>query len=90
MHIKAVILHFESTLIQTEFGDPGSIRAEIGCPAEMPILDYIRGLSSLKDKKRVLATLDDYERTAAANAKPAAGELKRRLPRPHDELSIVR
>ena len=73
MHIKAVILHFETTLIQTEFRDPAAVRSEIGCPAEMPILDYIRGLASTADRKRVLAALDDYEQAAAAAVKPAVG-----------------
>ena len=73
MHIKAVILHFESTLIQTEFRDPGAIRSEIGCPAETPVLDYIRGLPDNADKKRILTALDDYELTAAANTQAAAG-----------------
>ena len=73
MRIKAVILHLESTLIQTELGDTGAIRAEIGCPADMSTLDYIRGLSNGADKDRALAALDDCERKAAANAEPAAG-----------------
>ncbi len=72
MRIEAVILHFETTLIQTELADSGAIRSGIGCPAETPILDYIRGLPRAADQKRALATLDDYERTAA-NARPAAG-----------------
>ncbi len=73
MRIKAVILNLESSLIKGELGDAEAVRARIGCPAELPTLDYIRGLSSAADKKSVLAALDDCELTAAANAKPFAG-----------------
>lgn len=73
MRIEAVILHLESTLIQSELGDAGAVRAEIGCPAEMPILDYISGLSNAAERKRILSALGDYELSAAANAEAAAG-----------------
>jgi hydrogenase expression/formation protein HypE len=73
MRIKAVILHLESTLIQSTVHEDRALRAAIGCPAEMPTLDFVRGLSKPEDKNRVLAALDDYELKSAENAKPAPG-----------------
>jgi hydrogenase expression/formation protein HypE len=68
MRIEAVILHLESTLIQTSAREDKAIRAAIGCPAEMPTLDFVRGLSGAQDENRVLAALADYELKAADNA----------------------
>jgi hydrogenase maturation factor/beta-phosphoglucomutase-like phosphatase (HAD superfamily) len=73
MRIKAVILYLEGTLIQTGVHEAKAIRAEIGCPAEMPTLDFVRGLSKAEDKKRVLTALESYELKAAENAIPAPG-----------------
>jgi hydrogenase maturation factor/phosphoglycolate phosphatase-like HAD superfamily hydrolase len=73
MRIKAVILHLETTLIQTTVHEDKAIRAAIGCPAEMPTLDFVRGLSKSEDKKAVLTALDGYELKSAEIAKPAPG-----------------
>jgi hydrogenase maturation factor/beta-phosphoglucomutase-like phosphatase (HAD superfamily) len=73
MRIEAVILHLESTLIQTGVLEDKAIKAAIGCPVEMPTLDFVRGLSKAKTKNRVLAALEGYELKAADHAKPAPG-----------------
>jgi len=73
MRIKAVILHLESTLIQTSVREDKAIKAAIGCPPKMPTLDFVRGLSQSEDKDRVLTALEGYELKAAENAKPAPG-----------------
>ena len=73
MHIKAIIFHLESTLIQTSVHEDMAIRAAIGCPPEMPALDFVRGLSKSDDGNRVLTALEGHELKAAENAKPAPG-----------------
>ena len=45
MRIKAVILHLESTLVQKDILEAKALKAEIGCPPEISILDYVRGMS---------------------------------------------
>ena len=73
MRFKAVILHLESTLLQPGLIEAGAVKTEIGCPAEMSTLDFIRGLSPVEEKHRVLTALEGFELTAADNAKPATG-----------------
>ena len=73
MRIEAAILHLERTLIQTSVQDVKTLKTVIECPAEMPMLDFITGLSNAAAKKDVLAAIEDYELKAAAKAKPAPG-----------------
>ena len=91
MRIKAVILHLESTLIQTSVHEDKAIRAAIGWPPEMPALDFVRGLSKSEDGNRVLTALEGYELKAAENAKPAPGAeaVARYLVKKNLHLAIV-
>ena len=73
MHIKAVILHLETTLVQKNILEAKAIKAEIGCPPEISILDYVRGMSKAEEKSRVLTVLEEHELSAADHAKPAPG-----------------
>ncbi len=73
MRINAVILHLESTLIQTGAHEAAAVKAAIGCPAEMPTLDFVRDLPGGEDKNRVLRALEGHELKAAENANPAPG-----------------
>ena len=59
MRIDAVILHLESTLIQSNAGEAEDIRARIGCPDDISFLEYIRGLSATDRNRQILASLED-------------------------------
>ena len=73
MPIKAVILHLESTLVQKGILEAKTLKAEIGCPPEISILDYVRGMLKAEEKSRVLTVLEELELSAADHAKPAPG-----------------
>jgi len=73
MPIKAVILHLESTLVQKDILEAKALKAEIGCPPEIPTLNFVRGLSKAVEKSRVLTVLEKHELKSAEQAKPAPG-----------------
>ena len=73
MRIKAVILHLETTLVQKDTLEAKALKAEIGCPLEISILEYVRGMSKAGEKSRVLTVLEKLELSAADRAKPAPG-----------------
>ena len=73
MRIEAVILHLESTLIQTNADEAGEIRARIGCPVDISFLNYIRELPETDSNRQILTSLEEYELKTAARAQPAPG-----------------
>ncbi len=77
IHIKGVLFHLESTLIQTASLDMAAIKTSIGCPADCHIVDHIRNLKSADDKKAAIQNLEDLEfkATDAAVIDPAATEI---------------
>lgn len=92
MPIRAVLFHLESTLLaRTAKWDSGLIKAAIGAPVEMSVLDYIQSLSTAEKKKRILSSLARLERKAAENSKPApgAGELIRFLGKKNLHLALL-
>ena len=73
MRIEAVILHLESTLIQSNADGAKDIKARIGCPDKISFLEYIRGLSGTDRNRQIQASLEEYELKIAAGAQPAPG-----------------
>jgi len=71
--IKAVLFDFDGTLTKPGLIDFRLIRREIGCPAEMLILEYIEGLETERKRQQALATVDRFEMEAAANSFANAG-----------------
>jgi len=71
--IKAVFFDFDSTLTSPGALNFPEIKRAIGCPPEIPILEYIDSLESETAKKRARRILDDYEIEAAAASRPAEG-----------------
>ena len=67
-HVKAVLFHFESTLIQPTSLDMTAIKGSIGCPADLHIVDYVRNLKSADDRKAAIHNLEDLEVKSADNA----------------------
>ncbi|MBE9545508.1 MAG: hypothetical protein IMF02_13510 [Proteobacteria bacterium] len=73
MPIKAVILHLESTLVQKGILEAKALKAEIGCPPDIPTLNFVRGLSKAVEKSRVLTVLEEHELKSTDPAKPVPG-----------------
>jgi hydrogenase maturation factor/beta-phosphoglucomutase-like phosphatase (HAD superfamily) len=76
MRIEAVILHLESTLIQTNTDEAGDIRTRIGCPVDISFLEYIRDLSDTDSNRQILTSLEEYELKTATRAQPAPGAVE--------------
>lgn len=71
--IKAVFFDFDSTLTAPGALDFPEIKQAIGCPQDIPILEFIDSLKGETAKDRARRILDDYEIEAAAASRPAAG-----------------
>jgi len=71
--IRGVLFDFDGTL--TEFGslDFGVIKDAIGCPLDRPVLEFILGLESEKEKTRAFGILDRFEAEAARRSRPNEG-----------------
>ena len=91
MHIKAVLFHFESTLIQLTGLDMTAIKGSIGCPADLHIVDHVRNLKSADDRKAAIHNLDDLEVKAADSAvlDPAAKDILDYLMAKDVRLAVV-
>src|SRR4030042_4632120 len=89
--IKAVLFDFDGTLTQ-----PGAlvfpeIKKGIGCPPNMPILEFIAGLENHADRESAMCILNGFEMVAASISKPNQGaeELIRQLKRNGVLLGII-
>ena len=71
--IKAVLFDFDGTLTLPGLIDFMAIKKEIGCPASIPILEFIASLASEPVRRAANAVLERYEDTAAAAARPNEG-----------------
>jgi HAD superfamily hydrolase (TIGR01509 family) len=71
--ISAVLFDFDGTLTRPDALDFSMIRQAIGCPAGVPILEFIETLSSPEKKEAAIAELARFELEAAANSEPNPG-----------------
>lgn len=71
--IDGVIFDFDGTLTEPGAIDFAKIRAEIGCPDQAMILDYLRSIPSEVARARAEEILLHHERVAADASKPAPG-----------------
>ena len=90
-YIKAVLFHFESTLIQLTSLDMTAIKVSIGCPADLHIVDHVRNLKNAVDRKAAIHNLEDLEVKAADNAvlDPAAKDILAYLMAKEVRLALV-
>jgi hydrogenase maturation factor len=72
INIKAVILHFDELLQQTDEEETASIKHAIGCPSESSLLEFIRSLQDLSRQKQIISDLEHLEIKAAAKSRPNA------------------
>lgn len=72
-HIQAVVFDFDGTLTRPGSLDFGAIRRAVGAPAGRPILEYIAGLRSGRERNRAIRILEQHEREAAEKSRPNPG-----------------
>jgi hydrogenase maturation factor/beta-phosphoglucomutase-like phosphatase (HAD superfamily) len=72
IRIDAVVFCLEGTLVQRDSHSAAAVRASIGCPADIPVIDFIRNLPETRHRKRVLSTLERLDLASAAASVPVA------------------
>jgi hydrogenase expression/formation protein HypE len=72
VRIEAVVFCLEGTLVKPASHGSSAMRASIGCPADAPVIDFIRHLPEGRHRKQVLTTLERLDLESAAAAVPVA------------------
>jgi HAD superfamily hydrolase (TIGR01509 family) len=70
---RAVLFDFDGTLTRPDALDFTGIRAEIGCPAGAPILEFIAALPAEEEQENARRTLERFELAAARASVPNEG-----------------
>jgi hydrogenase maturation factor/phosphoglycolate phosphatase-like HAD superfamily hydrolase len=76
IHIKAVLFQLQGTVVQQRQLAEKKLKAGIGCPLEIPLIDYIQNLPKPAKRKQLLSDLEDLELKAAAKLNPDAAFLE--------------
>ena len=71
--IKAVLFDFDGTLTCPGALDFPKIKNSLGCPSEIPVLEYLESLKDSEQKQKIQSGLETFEMEAAAVSKPNAG-----------------
>lgn len=70
--VSGIVFDFDGTLTEPDGLDFGAVRRRIGCPASLPILEFL-GTMPEAQRDAAQAVLDEMEYGAAVEARPAAG-----------------
>jgi len=71
--IKAVLFDFDGTLTQPGALDFSIIKASLDCPADMPVLEFIREIRDDDRRREATQELDTFETMGAVESEPAEG-----------------
>ncbi len=71
--IKMILFDFDGTLTKPGALDFDEIKEAIGCPHEIPVLEYMRGITDPVRRQEVSDLLDMFELRGAQVSKPNAG-----------------
>jgi hydrogenase expression/formation protein HypE len=71
--IQAVLFDFDGTLTRPGALDFSTIKTRVGCPAEMPVLEFIQGIRNKDRQTDAWNALEAFETEAAAASAPADG-----------------
>jgi hydrogenase expression/formation protein HypE len=71
--IKAVLFDFDGTLTKPGALNFPHLKKSIGCPADVPVLDFIDKLPTLSQRNDTLKQLERFEKEAAVNSEPNIG-----------------
>jgi HAD superfamily hydrolase (TIGR01509 family) len=71
--LKAVLFDFDGTLTKPGALDFDLIKAQLACPPEQPVLEYIQAMGDALDRHEAMDQLNAFEIAAAGNSDPAVG-----------------
>ncbi|QTA92652.1 HAD-IA family hydrolase [Desulfonema magnum] len=69
-YIKAVLFDFDGTLTKPGALDFPTIKKTLGCPAELPLLEFIENMTDPKQQEEAWCELERFELEAAARSEP--------------------
>ncbi|MBW2489551.1 MAG: HAD-IA family hydrolase, partial [Deltaproteobacteria bacterium] len=72
-YIKAVLFDFDGTLTKPGALNFPLLKETIGCPADVPVLEFIENLPTLARRNDALKRLERFEKEAAAKSEPNIG-----------------
>ncbi len=89
--VRTVFFDFDGTLTLPGALDFHAIRADIGCPADQAILEYIDTLHDPAEQNKAMSHLQTHEVAAARNAAPNEGavEILRWLDKRRLQVGII-
>jgi len=73
LRIKAVLFDFDGTLTKPGALDFPLLKKTIGCPSDIPVLEFIDSLPSSLEKEETIFLLERFETKAAAHSEPNDG-----------------
>ena len=71
--ISAVLFDFDGTLTKPDALDFSVIKETLGCPKEIPVLEFIESIPDPQKKAEAFDELNRFERRGAANSVPNPG-----------------
>ena len=91
IHIKAVLLRLEETLIEQNQQAVKQLKTDIGCPSASTLIEFIQSLPPSPDRNQILSNLEALEKKRAATFKvaPAFAELLQQLKSKKIRLGII-
>ena len=75
-YIKAVLFDFDGTLTKPGALNFPRLKETIGCPADVPVLEFIEDFPTLSQRNEALKQLEFFEKEAAVNSEPNIGAQK--------------
>jgi HAD superfamily hydrolase (TIGR01509 family) len=71
--IDAVLFDLDGTLTQPGALDFPALKRDIGCPQELPVLEFMAGLKDAAERQEITRRLDAFELEGALSSRPNAG-----------------
>jgi hydrogenase expression/formation protein HypE len=71
IHIRAVLIRLEGTLIEQSQRAVKRLKTDIGCPSASTLIEFIQSLPQSPDRNRILSNLEALEKKMAADFKIA-------------------
>ena len=71
--IKTVLFDFDGTLTKPGAIDFSLLKDTIGCPSDIPVLEFIDSLPPSREKEETISLLQRFEAKAAADSEPNDG-----------------
>ncbi len=73
LSIKAVLFDFDGTLTEPGALNFSRLKETIGCPEDLPVLEFIQNFPTPEEKRKHFSILERFEQEAAANSRPNKG-----------------